>query len=275
MTLLHMETDVVREMANTLRQISQEIDYKIQDVSRSANNMDWVSPARDELVSDIQRLTSMVSAKTDEAITLSDRVHREVSEWEQAASSFLGGDSVQIGNPLIGGGGGGGGGAGGTDYEKIEKIPDSIRILLKILEKMLGVAGKFSNITSLSQISGLLKGAGIIIAGVNIGINIANAWNDPKYGTIEEKLSAAIVEFAFGVAKAGIKMGTGLAVEVFITGSLTAGAGPLGLILGNIVGKLAGIAAGELAGKAFELLATDGVKAWCIAELLKLGTGAP
>ncbi len=273
MTLLHMETDVVREMANTLRQISQEIDYKIQDVSRSANNMDWVSPARDELVSDIQRLTSMVSAKTDEAITLSDRVHREVSEWEQAASSFLGGDSVQIGNPLIGGGGGGGGGAGDS---KIPNYPASLEILLSMLEKLSGVGKDFSIYTSFGAFESIFSGLGASIAGLKLGIDLANAWNNPKYTTLQEKQSAVIIELAFGLIKTAITTTVGDGASVGILLAITAVTGPLaplGLILGSIVAKVGGVLFGQAAGMAFDVIAESGIKDWCIGELAKLLTG--
>lgn len=264
--ILHMETDQVRELANNLRQVSQEIDQQMQTASQAVNNMGWISAAREEYIGEISAISRNISATSENGRILSDRLDAEVAEWEDVASSFFG-----EGGNQSGGYGGGGGGGGGGSWGDIPEIPTN---LVDFLEIIAGGAALYPGLAGLAGLADFLGDFGDFLSGANIGINMVNAWNDPRYTTVEEKMSAVAVELAFGLVKEAIKEGVSTAASAAIIGGLTAGAGPLGTVLGTVVAKVGGFLVGEVAGAAFDYIADSGLKDWCVSELIKVVSGS-
>lgn len=97
MTVLHMETEAVREIAAQLNQIAEMIRGEVQSATQTSVSVNWEGPNRDQFVMEVGIIARQIEGLTQQAEQLSARATHEVEEWEQAASS-LGGD---VGFPSI------------------------------------------------------------------------------------------------------------------------------------------------------------------------------
>lgn len=95
MTTLHMDTDIVRALANQMKQSVDAIRCCAQSLNNSTQNIDWFGPSRDEFVMETGSIIRQLDAQSEVGGALAGRVVSEVAEWENAASSF-GMDAGQI-----------------------------------------------------------------------------------------------------------------------------------------------------------------------------------
>ncbi len=85
-SVIHMETEEVREVARQLDRISAEIDQEIAQLGNKLRALNWQSPTRDEFIGDFSEWQRKIQICAEQGAALGSRVQREVEEWEQAAS---------------------------------------------------------------------------------------------------------------------------------------------------------------------------------------------
>lgn len=95
-TINHMETELVRQMAQQLNETAVNINDVISSLAGTVQAVDWEGNSRYEFEAEFQRLASQLKTLTEQATDLSQKVQREVDEWETISGSF-GSMSVQPG----------------------------------------------------------------------------------------------------------------------------------------------------------------------------------
>jgi len=88
MTIIHMETEQVRSVARQLDVAAEQIHHEMEQVARRVRGIPWQSPGRDSYVAALDGLRRKIQALAQQGVALSQRVQREVDEWEEAAASF-------------------------------------------------------------------------------------------------------------------------------------------------------------------------------------------
>ncbi|KAA3661737.1 MAG: CHAP domain-containing protein [Chloroflexi bacterium] len=107
MTLLHMETDLVRNMGDQLHQTSVSLQDQTQTISHSIQTLSgvWQGASATIFIGEIQPLMQALHQLSTAGETLNKRLQQEVDEWERIASSSLNKTVLAaMGLPLTGGG---------------------------------------------------------------------------------------------------------------------------------------------------------------------------
>lgn len=87
-TIIHMETELVRQMAQQLNETAVNINDVISSLAGTVQSADWQGNSRYEFEAEFQRLASQLKTLTEQATDLSQKVQREVAEWETISGSF-------------------------------------------------------------------------------------------------------------------------------------------------------------------------------------------
>lgn len=87
-TLLHIDTDSVRNVAQLMMQSTDEFDQIIQGLNTNILNVDWSSPSRVEFEELFGDLSRRIKLHTEENRVLGQRLSREVDEWENTAATL-------------------------------------------------------------------------------------------------------------------------------------------------------------------------------------------
>lgn len=90
MITLHMETNIVRNSTQQMRQSTTQMMDLLQSISSNAQSAEWIGPSYDEFISEVQRVTQEIKTQTETLSTLASRAEREVTEWENIAASLEG-----------------------------------------------------------------------------------------------------------------------------------------------------------------------------------------
>lgn len=92
MTIIHMQTDDVRWVAQQLSSISSEMIQQLEYLIGRIRSMDWQSVSHDIFVMDAENDIAEMAQAFYQLVTLSQRVSAEVDEWEDvdalAVASF-------------------------------------------------------------------------------------------------------------------------------------------------------------------------------------------
>ena len=103
MTILHMETEIVRNFAGQLKQAAELLHSQAQSLNSSSQSIDWQGPSREEFVMEMEAIIRQLNAQAEAGVVLSGRVESEVMEWENTAASLgigvLGGATTGIIHP--------------------------------------------------------------------------------------------------------------------------------------------------------------------------------
>lgn len=108
MFILHIDSEVVRDIGRQLKQTAVSLQVTSQTLNSAAYSLSdaWQSYGRDQFLSEFQSLNQRLAQLADEGMILSQRLQREVNEWERVASQFgEGGVSWQTPLPITAGGG--------------------------------------------------------------------------------------------------------------------------------------------------------------------------
>lgn len=116
MPILQMETTAVRTTGQQLNQLSQTLEQQISQLSQATNRLDstWDGMSAHHFMGEMRPLLHRLQQVSQSGVELSQRVEREVQEWEETASRL--GESTAVGIGAIGGAVAGsvGGAIGGT-----------------------------------------------------------------------------------------------------------------------------------------------------------------
>ena len=88
-SVIHMDTEETRSVAQKLDQTSFDIHQMIAAFGNSLRALNWQGGGRDEFVNDFQSLEKQFLAEADRGALLSLRIKREVEEWLEADNGFL------------------------------------------------------------------------------------------------------------------------------------------------------------------------------------------
>lgn len=104
-----MDTRYVREVAGSLNKTAVSLQTTSQTLANTAYALSdaWQGPSRDQFLGEFQPLNQRLAQLADEGRILSQRLQREVEEWERVASEFGGGASAFWQSPLLASAGGG------------------------------------------------------------------------------------------------------------------------------------------------------------------------
>jgi uncharacterized protein YukE len=93
MSLLHMETDLVRGAGYQVQQASTSLQQQTHQLNYSVQNLAgvWQGPSANIFVAEIQPLLFRLNQFAHAGEVLNQRLQREVDEWERVGSSFGGG----------------------------------------------------------------------------------------------------------------------------------------------------------------------------------------
>jgi uncharacterized protein YukE len=87
-TVLHMDTDRVRDLTRMLSSMSEEMKDRHNDLLVQCQNCEWQGSGREQFVSEMDAQYRQASALIDQIDALRQRVEAEVAEWENAAASL-------------------------------------------------------------------------------------------------------------------------------------------------------------------------------------------
>lgn len=109
MPMLHIETEVVRKIIDFLNYTAVSLQTTSQTLTNTVYALSnaWQGHSRDQFLGEFQPLNQRLAQLADEGLILSQRLQREVEEWEQVASQFGGGAVASWQSPLPVSAGGG------------------------------------------------------------------------------------------------------------------------------------------------------------------------
>lgn len=109
MLILHMETSLVQDTERQLQQVSGSIQQQIDHLYYSVQALSdvWQGASSDQFLGEFYLLNQQLVQLADEGVILSQRLQREVEEWEQVASQFGGGTAESWQVPFLVTSGGG------------------------------------------------------------------------------------------------------------------------------------------------------------------------
>ncbi|MCB2160539.1 WXG100 family type VII secretion target [bacterium] len=93
MSILHMETDVVRQVSAKLKEMSDLLQSQADAVYSRVESIDWRGGSRDEFVSEIAQIRSALVSYAEICDVLRVRLEAEIVQWEETAAKFDGGGS--------------------------------------------------------------------------------------------------------------------------------------------------------------------------------------
>lgn len=109
MTILHMQTGLVRSVGNQMQQASASMQQQTQQLNNAVQNLvyGWQGPSASIFMGEIQPMMQQLNQFANTGELLNQRLQREVEEWEQVASQFGGGAVAFWQSPLPVSAGGG------------------------------------------------------------------------------------------------------------------------------------------------------------------------
>lgn len=95
MPILHMETTAVRTTGQQLNQLSQSIEQQLSQLTQATNRLDngWDGMSAHHFMGEMRPLLQHLRQVSQYGIELSQRVEREVQEWEETSRQLSGGAS--------------------------------------------------------------------------------------------------------------------------------------------------------------------------------------
>lgn len=88
MTIIHMDTEQVRMLADKMRITKGILEFGWRDQFVASRNLDWDGNSRDEFVEQVRFGGRTLYGILDKVIELIDRLEKEIIEWEEIAASF-------------------------------------------------------------------------------------------------------------------------------------------------------------------------------------------
>lgn len=88
MTLLHMDTDSVRDVASQLVHVSDSIQANAQAAYNQAASVDWMGPNHDQFISEFSSISRNVEELCQQVIELRLRLEQEIIEWEEMGANL-------------------------------------------------------------------------------------------------------------------------------------------------------------------------------------------
>lgn len=109
MPLLRMGVNAVKHTNNALEITVVSLQSTSHTLNNAANTLSdaWQGHSRDQFLGEFQSLNQRLAQLADEGLILSQRLQREVEEWERVASQFGGGVAASWPSPLLAPAGGG------------------------------------------------------------------------------------------------------------------------------------------------------------------------
>lgn len=89
-TILHMDTDAVREFSRWMTQAIEEMKSQVDQTAGSVQSMSWISPAHDQFIVEYEQARAALQRLLEEGRAINQQVTNEVSEWEMAAVNVAG-----------------------------------------------------------------------------------------------------------------------------------------------------------------------------------------
>lgn len=116
--LLRMDTGHVHVFSSRYMTALDEMEQQVQAARNNVSAVNWISPAREEFVSDFGQLATQIQSLIEQGREYSRRVNQESSQWE--AMAVLSSAAATPSTGEGGGDGGGGAGPGNPDYSNTE-----------------------------------------------------------------------------------------------------------------------------------------------------------
>lgn len=88
-TILHMDTDSVRDFSRWMAQTIEEMKSQVDQTAGSVQSMSWISPAQEQFLAEYEQARANLQRLIQEGETLNVRVANEVNEWESVTQSGL------------------------------------------------------------------------------------------------------------------------------------------------------------------------------------------
>lgn len=86
-TILHMDTDAVREFSRWMTQAIEEMKSQVDQTAGSVQSMSWISPAQEQFLAEYEQARANLQRLIQEGETLNQRVTNEVSAWESVGQN--------------------------------------------------------------------------------------------------------------------------------------------------------------------------------------------
>lgn len=99
MPFIHMQTESVLAVARQLQAANQYIREQAAYLENSAHVVEWMGPSRDQFLHELAGLLAGIVRQTEAGAALSQRVEREVQEWE-AVSAKMGSGYLDLGSVI-------------------------------------------------------------------------------------------------------------------------------------------------------------------------------
>ena len=77
-------------MASQLQSAAEEMQSQLQSLASLAQSIDWIGENRNQFEAEVQQLVQAIAEQARAGVVLSDRVVREVQEWESVAANAMG-----------------------------------------------------------------------------------------------------------------------------------------------------------------------------------------
>ena len=90
MNIIHMDTELARDAARRLDQSVSNMHDLVILLKNRLHKIDWQGSSCDDFMEKFERLANKLVLKTEDGLFLSQRLAREVDEWEEVASELSG-----------------------------------------------------------------------------------------------------------------------------------------------------------------------------------------
>ncbi|KAA3661734.1 MAG: hypothetical protein DWQ04_15560 [Chloroflexi bacterium] len=96
MLMLHMETDLIRTVCNHIQQTAVSTQTSAQNLGNTGYTLAnaWQGYSADLFINELQTLNQRLAQLAEDGLILSQRLHREIEEWEQVARQLNAGPLV-------------------------------------------------------------------------------------------------------------------------------------------------------------------------------------
>jgi uncharacterized protein YukE len=91
MTTLHMDVELSRNVVSQMRKTCDNLHTEVASLSNCMQSFvgsSWISPAASEFSNDISEWSQVLRIKINELEALSERLEREIAEWEATAQQM-------------------------------------------------------------------------------------------------------------------------------------------------------------------------------------------
>jgi hypothetical protein len=88
MTIIHMDTDLVRNFISNIRAKSKDLEFGWRDLFVATSQLNWEGHSRDEMVDEMRYGGRKFYEVLEKMNELADALGREVDEWENKAQKF-------------------------------------------------------------------------------------------------------------------------------------------------------------------------------------------